>query len=705
MTAPTDHHSIWLTILNQLQEEMPPASFDTWVRDTNALSLADKILTVSVRNAYARDWLTSRMSGTVVRILSEIIGDQAEVVFVTTDGEESVDVASQDDSEADKPDAEDPEKMVQIFLEGYDSAYEQIVQPDRAVYLPGYFRRWLRLLGPDLGWMYVSFRQAAYSVGARKGNKTSRFSGKRLAAMAGITERTYWNRMSNSSTWKKLKGLVNISDYGSEWNSASPTPKRLSRRYSVAMTLPLTPVDANSLRMWLSSHLEERGGPEKVLRAAAQTPLEQLIPLEAKTAGEAMTVRRLVFDLFGGVDLSDELLDSLASAIQNHIMPQNDLIVVRLYFLEHILPHLGAGPGWMLTILRDLCYADPKTGEKRNRIVVTSGYEEIAEWIGLSGSRRARTIWDWLNEKYSSGHKDAGKYKYPISRVYIAEAAKDEKQLEFATQQRIFNVLIDEIPLELLEISLTNPNDALFSIAMTRFAEANDATFSIGMTRFSYPNDATFSIAMTRFSESIDATFRVFKALKLLKPNPLNSLNTTTRENEGQNAPGVVVNLPSGWVLDRLLQGRVVSQKILKTIRGGNGKALVSWLLYALSPAGKGLESPWNYALSRLAMDPQCGAGGKYDELADVPPAALIGLAHQAYKGRLSPYDNDGSELVNLWLDVMGSGAGNQAVTLLRFLLGEDAPIKIEKSFKAEQWKKSANGGWEHVIETRSEEV
>jgi len=430
-----------------------------------------------------------------------------------------------------------------------------------------------------------------------------------------------------------------------------------------------------------------------------------LIPLEAETAGEAMTVRRLVFDLFGGVDLSDELLDSLASAIQNHIMPQNDLIVVRLYFLEHILPHLGAGPGWMLTILRDLCYADPKTGEKRNRIVVTSGYEEIAEWIGLSGSRRARTIWDWLNEKYSSGHKDAGKYKYPISRVYIAEAAKDEKQLEFATQQRIFNVLIDEIPLELLEISLTNPNDALFSIAMTRFAEANDATFSIGMTRFSYPNDATFSIAMTRFSESIDATFRVFKALKLLKPNPLNSLNTTTRENEGQNAPGVVVNLPSGWVLDRLLQGRVVSQKILKTIRGGNGKALVSWLLYALSPAGKGLESPWNYALSRLAMDPQCGAGGKYDELADVPPAALIGLAHQAYKGRLSPYDNDGSELVNLWLDVMGSGAGNQAVTLLRFLLGEDAPIKIEKSFKAEQWKKSANGGWEHVIETRSEEV
>jgi hypothetical protein len=240
---------------------------------------------------------------------------------------------------------------------------------------------------------------------------------------------------------------------------------------------------------------------------------------------------------------------------------------------------------------------------------------------------------------------------------------------------------------------------------MARFAESNGATFSIGMARFSYPDGAFFSIAMARLSESVGATFRVFKALKLLKPNPLNSLNTTTRENAGQSAPGVVVNFPSGWVLDRLLQGRVVSQKILKAIRGGNGKALVSWLLYALSPAGKGLDAPWNYALSRLAMDPQCGAGGKYDELADVPPAVLIGLAQLSYKGHLSPYDNGGNELVSLWLDVMGSGAGNQTVTLLRFLLGEDAPIKIEKSFKAEKWKKSADGGWVHIIETRSEEV
>jgi hypothetical protein len=383
-------------------------------------------------------------------------------------------------------------------------------------------------------------------------------------------------------------------------------------------------------------------------------------------------------------------------------MPQNDLIVVRLYFLEHILPHLGAGPGWMLTILRDLCYADPKTGEKRNRVVADGGYAEIAGWMGMS---RPKTVWEWLNEKFPTSHAESGKYKNPALRVYLCEVEKAEPALDFEGQPRAFDLLIEEIPYEFLEFSLPDPNGALFSIAMARFAESNGATFSIGMARFSYPDGALFSIAMARLSESVGATFRVFKALKLLKPNPLNSLNTTTRENAGQSTPGVVVNFPSGWVLDRLIRGKVISPKILKTIRGGNGKALVSWLLYALSPAGKGLESPWNYALSRLAMDSQCGAGGKYDELADVPPTALIGLAQLAYKSRLSPYDNGGNELVNLWLDVMGSGAGNQAVTLLRFLLGEDAPIKIEKSFKAEQWEKSPDGGWVHIIETRSEEV
>ncbi len=80
----------WQSVLGQLELEMPKASFDTWVRDTYALSLQGNVLTVGVRNAYARDWLESRLSGTVIRLLKEVLGLNVDVCFVVQSGEFSL---------------------------------------------------------------------------------------------------------------------------------------------------------------------------------------------------------------------------------------------------------------------------------------------------------------------------------------------------------------------------------------------------------------------------------------------------------------------------------------------------------------------------------------------------------------------------------------------------------------------------------------
>jgi len=45
----------WQPAVGQLQMEMPKASFDTWVRDTQVSAYADGLFTIAVRNAYARD--------------------------------------------------------------------------------------------------------------------------------------------------------------------------------------------------------------------------------------------------------------------------------------------------------------------------------------------------------------------------------------------------------------------------------------------------------------------------------------------------------------------------------------------------------------------------------------------------------------------------------------------------------------------------
>jgi chromosomal replication initiator protein len=72
----------WQSVLGQLQTEMPKASYDTWVRDTQVLSYEDGILVIGVDNAYARDWLESRLASTVNRLLVGVMNRSVDVKFV-----------------------------------------------------------------------------------------------------------------------------------------------------------------------------------------------------------------------------------------------------------------------------------------------------------------------------------------------------------------------------------------------------------------------------------------------------------------------------------------------------------------------------------------------------------------------------------------------------------------------------------------------
>jgi chromosomal replication initiator protein len=72
----------WQAALGQLQMEMPKASFDTWVRNAEFISYEDGSFIIGVQNPYARDWLQSRLSSTVTRLLTGIMNRAVEVRFV-----------------------------------------------------------------------------------------------------------------------------------------------------------------------------------------------------------------------------------------------------------------------------------------------------------------------------------------------------------------------------------------------------------------------------------------------------------------------------------------------------------------------------------------------------------------------------------------------------------------------------------------------
>jgi len=72
----------WQAAIGQLQMEMSKASYDTWVRSTELVSHEDKTFTIGVPNAYARDWLDSRLTSTIERILSGLMETPQKVDFI-----------------------------------------------------------------------------------------------------------------------------------------------------------------------------------------------------------------------------------------------------------------------------------------------------------------------------------------------------------------------------------------------------------------------------------------------------------------------------------------------------------------------------------------------------------------------------------------------------------------------------------------------
>ena len=73
-------HQAWQAACGQLQMDMNKASYETWVRSAELVSFEGDVFTVGVPNAYARDWLESRLTGNVDPFVDR--GDWARQVSV-----------------------------------------------------------------------------------------------------------------------------------------------------------------------------------------------------------------------------------------------------------------------------------------------------------------------------------------------------------------------------------------------------------------------------------------------------------------------------------------------------------------------------------------------------------------------------------------------------------------------------------------------
>jgi chromosomal replication initiator protein len=72
----------WQAALGQLQMEMPKSAYDTWVKAAEFVGYEDGAFIIGVQNSYARDWLESRLSSTVKRMLTGIMNRTVSIRFV-----------------------------------------------------------------------------------------------------------------------------------------------------------------------------------------------------------------------------------------------------------------------------------------------------------------------------------------------------------------------------------------------------------------------------------------------------------------------------------------------------------------------------------------------------------------------------------------------------------------------------------------------
>jgi chromosomal replication initiator protein len=124
----------WQAALGQLQMDLPKASFNTWVRGAELLAYEDGSFMVGVKNAYARDWLDSRLSSTVSRILTGIMNRTIQVRFtVWQDSDDSPQTAVQDlvENEQDRFDSSEDlindEEVINISKVGSRYSFENFV--------------------------------------------------------------------------------------------------------------------------------------------------------------------------------------------------------------------------------------------------------------------------------------------------------------------------------------------------------------------------------------------------------------------------------------------------------------------------------------------------------------------------------------------------------------------------------------------------
>ena len=618
----------WQSVLGLLQMEMPRASFDTWVRDTEVLSLEMGVMIVATRNAYARDWLESRLASTVQRLLIGILHQSVSVQFVVRD-------SPNEETEPDGNDDEKEDDEQELAIEAVQWLdYDKIVQPHKQVVVKGYLRRLGMEIGPKAIWLYIGFHQAAWRVHASGKESGMALHSADVMRFSGLSFGAFWRSLRHKGIQSELTGLVQRIDPAHERKyrrGRDGRPHRIPIRYQVCMTPRLTRADATTVYSRIRALLDQGNSILNALQELLDTEdvMELLIPSESANPNIPFdTVMDMARLETGGV--LDPQVDHLAQELHRRIINSLGDIHITHYFITETIKRFNLTPAqaWLVTVARDMAYLNSRTGERREVVTFKEGYREMASLIS---SNRYKTVQAWFNQKWKSQQRGGD-----LTRFLVEVEPPDSKtylDLRVESMSRTFRVLLDEP----LDANGSNKVDANGSNRV-------DADGSNSQTQMA-------ALVGANGSNMVDANGTALNSLK----HPLNTnKNNTSTTQHAENSAGVV---PKFWELETLLQLNHVHPKVQRELLEAQASvhAFVSWVLYVASPQSGNLADPLGYAISRLREHSLREARGVFRQLADLPPAELLMLIDTTPTRAYEIPKQINHPLASAWKKVMGS--------------------------------------------------
>lgn len=630
-----DIQKAWQTVLGQLQMEMPRASYDTWVRDTQAISYEDGCLTIGVRNAYARDWLESRLASTVSRLLIGIMNRTVTVDFVITQPEKVF-----DHDEGEEEDVENP--MLEKEQEELDDSptitafsLEDYKLMDRVVVLPGYMQRLVQDIGIQGVWLYAAHRQAFFMAGsgADQGDVTRRVTAEDVVKWAVFAKRAYWRYLKQNLPL--MSGLLErINDEGEKVvtegyrREGRTLRRRMPNKHRLYLTPRLARADAAFLYEVLKSEKTVKTGLRRLIRMSRKSLIDLLPPLGSKTLEvdgiENMNfVSDMIRALTGEEGELPEELGQLSTKLHLKITKLWGTMHLSHYFLYRLIPErkISLHQAWLLAIARDRAYINSRTGEMRSEIRFAGGYEEMKTLCGMASWKG---IAAWLRPYKNKKGGDLSPFMREIG------SPDDKSYGKIGELERYFWVQLDDEELPPQE-SIDTIGESLSTIV----EESIDTIAEESLSTFGESIDTILEESLSTFGNTApiyvlkENTINTKKS-KHLKPPPTRS----SQENSEAGSGGADI---SSWDMRLLLKlnsgGRKQTRK--RILSEGNPVALVSWLLYAYSPSGKGIQTHALFALSKLRENPCEVELGIYGKIAKLGPVKLREKLQKQLRGEL----------------------------------------------------------------------